>query len=940
MPRTPAKAHALSAVLLLAASACATAPRTPTAPAPAVPAPAPAPTGPVQAPEQIQENFDLSQSAAAGVRSGLLGNVRYDLPVEANPYVQMELDFLVGQRRAVIGRWLERGAKYQEWVEGVFASYGIPRDLHHLAMVESGYSPTARSHAGAVGMWQFMAGTGRGMGLRIDDTVDERMDPVRATHAAARHLRDLHRDFRGDWALAAAAYNAGSGRINRGLGRFNATNFWDLAVRGDLAKETQHYVPRLYAVTIIGRDPARFGYTVPAPAQRFRFDSVRVDVETPLAELARIASLNVTELAELNPHLHRGIVPARYTVWTPAGSGPAIQAAFDTSGYRRSGGYAWYTLRRGENVAAVAQAAGITVEQVRALNLSTTLERLGTGDRVRLPAVAVRTLSLRTAPVESSTRLASAGDEPRGPSSPELDAARAERRARRAREAEAGREREARQAEERRQAEARRAEEREARRLAAREAERERAARRAAAEAEDDTPRTRRAATADNDASGARRASEDAPATRRAAASDDDAKPARRTSAEDSSTRKPDPEAPRARRALASAGDSARTRRADDAPETPRARRTADADDAPRTRRASSEGSDAAPSRLRTHVVERGETLRGLAELYGVTVAALREANDIASGTGARVGMRLRIPRAAALTEASERAARARRTEENSSTRAGASSSRSESTERTASRGDSSSRSASARRDSSERKSSSESGSRSTRTESADRPTSRTASSARDSSERRTAARNADAPRTRSTTTRADSSERRSSTTERRPASESKDSDAPRARSTARADSSERRSGTTERRAASENKDDTPRSRSTRADSADRRSSTAERRNASESKDSDAPRPRASAERRDTTTRRTTERSGEGTRPRASSSERASTTERSATPARSTSERPSSHTVKSGETLYSLARQYGTTVAALRRANDMSAEAPIQPGQRLRIPRD
>src|SRR5205085_59750 len=109
--------------------------------------------------------------------------------------------------------------------------------------------------------------------------------------------------FRGDWALAAAAYNAGSGRISRGMTRFGASDFWDLAVRGDLAQETRHYVPRLFAVTIIARDPQRFGYTAPrGVARRFAYDSVRVDVPTPLAELARITSVTAADLADLNPH--------------------------------------------------------------------------------------------------------------------------------------------------------------------------------------------------------------------------------------------------------------------------------------------------------------------------------------------------------------------------------------------------------------------------------------------------------------------------------------------------------------------------------------------------------------------------------------------------------------------------------------------------------------
>ncbi len=702
MPTTPAKAHALSFAILLGSAACAPPPRPAAAPAP-VAARVPA-QQPAQAPEQIQESFTLASAPTGPVRRDLLGSARYDLPVEANRWVEMELDFLVGQRRAVIGRWLERADRYEGFVQETFASYGIPRDLHHLAMVESGYLPTARSHAGAVGMWQFMTGTGRGMGLRIDDVVDERMDPVRSTHAAARHLRQLHREFRGDWALAAAAYNAGSGRINRGLGRFGASNFWELAERGDLAQETRHYVPRLYAVTIIGRDRARFGYPVPSGiVKSYRPDSIRVDVETPVAELARIAALNVTQLTELNPHLHRGIAPANYWVWTPEGSGSALQAAFDTSGYRRGGGYAWYTLRAGENVAQVAAAAGIPVERVRELNLSAALERLGRGDRVRLPAPLVRTLDARPVAVERG-RLASASDEPRGPSTPEMDAARADARRARAARREEERLREVRRAEER---EARRVEEREAaaRRLAAREAEaasreEERTTRRSAS-ADDstreeerpsrgasgsETPRPRRALP---DSSRPRRTERSDSSTRRdsttrrAATEEKPAPSTRRTERSDSSTRTA------ARRDSTTRRDSARTATRRDSTTRTTARSTERRDST--TRRASTEEKPAASTRraeradsasrtsarrteeraetrVRTHTVAAGETLRGIAEKYDVTPAQLRTANEIPAGKGVEVGQRLRLPRAAGssapLAVASERAARARSTTE------------------------------------------------------------------------------------------------------------------------------------------------------------------------------------------------------------------------------------------------------------------------------------
>jgi membrane-bound lytic murein transglycosylase D len=558
MPRTPFRASALSALLLAALSACG-GPRPVAAPAPE---PLPLPELPAPEPDGVGEGFEIEAGAAPRTASaGLLGSAAYDLPVEANRWVEMELQFLTTQRHAVVGRWLERADRYEEFVRDVFARYGMPRDLHHLAMVESGYQPTVRSRAGAVGMWQFMPATGRGMGLRIDDLVDERMDPVRSTHAAARHLAQLHRHFGGNWPLAAAAYNAGTGRISRGLGRFGATNFWDLAERGDLAQETRHYVPRLYAVTIIAKDRARFGYPAPGGVvRRFRYDSVRVDVPTPLVELARIGSFPVTELSELNPHLFRGLAPANYWVWVPHGQGPALQTAYQESDFRRRGGVATYTLRRGESLATITAASGLTADQVRNLNLSTNVDRLGPGDRVRLYADAARVLSERPA-----ARLASRdGESSRRRSSSSSDG-----------------------------------------------------------EASDDPDEARRAsftraqAEADRDEANTRE-----PSSRRSGSS---------SSASSSS------ESRRNRSESSSSSSSSESRRSE----------SSSSSSSSESRRSRSESSSSSSGEGRSHTVEEGETLWGLARRYDVTVARLREANDLREDQAIQPGQRLRIPRAA-----------------------------------------------------------------------------------------------------------------------------------------------------------------------------------------------------------------------------------------------------------------------------------------------------
>lgn len=362
---------------------------------------APAVSSSLAGPEPIgnepQAVVDMAPEAPQPTRPrDILGSARYDLPVEANRWVEVELDFLVGQRASVISRWLEGWDFYGRHVARVFAAHGIPTDLQHLAMVESGYNPTARSRAGAVGMWQFMPSTGQGMGLRVDSLVDERMDPVRSTVAAARHLRALHRSF-ADWPLAAAAYNAGGGRVRDAATRSGARGFWQMLEWGYLPQETRTYVPRLYAVTIIAHDRTRWGFTPRKPAApHFAYDSVQTDLATPIAELARIGGITTHELGRLNPHLVRATTPpGRYWVWVPAGTGPFVQEAYLSSDFRRRGGFARYRVRAGDEIAMLAELAEVDVTRIRSLNPDVVSDSLRAGQSLVLPADAARMLAAR-----------------------------------------------------------------------------------------------------------------------------------------------------------------------------------------------------------------------------------------------------------------------------------------------------------------------------------------------------------------------------------------------------------------------------------------------------------------------------------------------------------------------------------------------------------------
>ena len=158
------------------------------------------------------------------------------------------LDRFTGNQREVVNLWVGRAGRYLGMIRSVLRSRDLPEELAYTAMIESGFNPLAVSRAGAKGMWQFMAGTARRYGLRVDHWIDERLDPEKSTVAAASYLRDLYNMF-GSWNLAQAAYNAGEVKVSRAMRATGSSDFWTLARTNHLRTETKEFVPQIHAAT-------------------------------------------------------------------------------------------------------------------------------------------------------------------------------------------------------------------------------------------------------------------------------------------------------------------------------------------------------------------------------------------------------------------------------------------------------------------------------------------------------------------------------------------------------------------------------------------------------------------------------------------------------------------------------------------------------------------
>ena len=255
------------------------------------------------------------------------------IPMDVNPKVERYIQFLLN-RPSHVQRLRSRADTYFPMVERILAEEGVPDEMKYLAMVESALNPTARSHAAAVGMWQFIPATGRAYGLRAEREIDDRMDPEEATRAAARHLRDLYGRF-GSWHLALAGYNCNPAVIARGVRRFEeqtgrTATFWD--IDHVIPSETRAYVPMFIATALILSNPDAYGFPAHEPGPSYVFDRIPVAGGTRLSDVARLVGSNAETLQALNPSLRQGRVPdvrVPHMLRIPAGSYAEHAAALD-----------------------------------------------------------------------------------------------------------------------------------------------------------------------------------------------------------------------------------------------------------------------------------------------------------------------------------------------------------------------------------------------------------------------------------------------------------------------------------------------------------------------------------------------------------------------------------------------------------------------------------
>ena len=343
-----------------------------------------------------EESVETVQSAENEENQGPV----YNIPVVIDQTVQGHIRFFNTSIRNRFEQWLLRLNRYRPLVEDIFAEFDLPSDLVHLSLVESGFNPYAYSRAKATGPWQFMKGTGKIYGLRIDHYVDERRDPIKSTIAAARYLRDLY-DLFGTWPLAMAAYNAGEGKVQRALNKAQAESFSEISRTKLIRQETKQYVPRIMAATIIARNPDQYGFNQ-VPVAPHEFEEVVVTRPLHFRAISNVTGIPYSELRLLNPELRRDATPPNDTAYhlkVPVGTSAKVlkllarvptykfptqrtqvrktrQARSARQGKASSSH--WYRVRGGDTLEKISRRFGIPIRTLKARNnLSSSLIRAG-----------------------------------------------------------------------------------------------------------------------------------------------------------------------------------------------------------------------------------------------------------------------------------------------------------------------------------------------------------------------------------------------------------------------------------------------------------------------------------------------------------------------------------------------------------------------------------
>ncbi|MCL5674058.1 MAG: LysM peptidoglycan-binding domain-containing protein [Deltaproteobacteria bacterium] len=349
------------------------------------------------------KNTVLNNSGLLSNNNKISTNTSRIFPMIINKEIIHYIHFYQNTGRNVFKTMLERSERYIPMIKSVFKKLGLPNDLAYLAMVESGFSPTAYSYAGASGMWQFIPSTARIFGLTINWWVDERRNPIESTYAAGKYLKNLFNTF-GSWYLAAAAYNSGQMTIERALSLYPGGNFWTISQNKPylLPGQTRRYVPKIIAAAIIAKDPQNFGFKNLKYRKPIKFAQVKVPFSVSLYALAKCAEIPENNLWKLNPDILRGSTPPNdpnFLLNIPADKLKVFVNNFKdikqyipktpkiiSVSYNKPQGQGWYyTVQPGNTLDSIALKYGVPLNTLEEANHLSSYSLINVGEKLLIP---------------------------------------------------------------------------------------------------------------------------------------------------------------------------------------------------------------------------------------------------------------------------------------------------------------------------------------------------------------------------------------------------------------------------------------------------------------------------------------------------------------------------------------------------------------------------
>jgi membrane-bound lytic murein transglycosylase D len=340
----------------------------------------------------IQLTFPVDPKLKSKVKEEVAATVS-QLPLSVNDAVLSYIQYFSGRGRNTMIAGMKRAGRYRPLIQRILDEEGLPQELIYLAQAESGFLPRAVSRKKATGMWQFVQFRGREYGLTQTPYSDDRLDPERATRAAARHLRDLFHQF-GDWYLAIAAYNCGPGNVQKAVERTGYADFWELRSRRTLPLETTNYVPIILAMTIMQKNAERYDLHEVIPDAPLVYDVITVASPTHLALIADLTEAPVAEIQSLNPALLKSVAPAGYRLRVPQGSANALLAALELVPPERRASWRMHRVESGETLADIGRLYGASPGVIAAANKIDD-DAPETGDLLMIPQAAVRPVALK-----------------------------------------------------------------------------------------------------------------------------------------------------------------------------------------------------------------------------------------------------------------------------------------------------------------------------------------------------------------------------------------------------------------------------------------------------------------------------------------------------------------------------------------------------------------